>query len=369
VTWPPAAQNALATSLEEFERLGLVRPASVLVTEYLGALTAEQVIDAETASRTLAAYHRERYGDLHQNESEESAAVENLRAAAAAFESLPLAERESLAQRIASRLQSQPVGGTPLLVPGPASDPELLRGSGSLVMSNAAIGTITHKPADLTDANFFLEPGLAPESQERGSRRNLRIRSVPLETAILVGLGLIVFGYVFRNGIDRTIGPNRAETPANGRPRTIPRDVWNHDDYWAHNLRGRAAYLAAHKQDQKAKLAYELLVAETPSDAGALNSLAWLYLTTNDPAVRNPQRALELALRAVEINRAPQILDTAAVARFKTGQPAEAVKLEQEAIDSLPLFVGFEDKRYTDALRQNLETFQNAAASGAPAAP
>ena len=61
--WPPAAQDALATSLEEFERLGLVRPASVLVTEYLEALTAERVIDAETASRIVAAYHRLRYGE------------------------------------------------------------------------------------------------------------------------------------------------------------------------------------------------------------------------------------------------------------------------------------------------------------------
>jgi tetratricopeptide (TPR) repeat protein len=369
VTWPPAAQNALATSLEEFERLGLVRPASVLVTEYLGALTAEHVIDAETACRTLAAYHRERYGDLHRKESEEAAAIENLRAAAAAFGRLPLAERKNLTQRIADRLEPQTVGGAALHVPGPAIDPELLRGTGPLRLSNAAIGTITHKPADPSDAESSLAPGFVPESQERGSQRNLRIRSVPLETAILIGLGLIVFGYVFRNGIDRTIGPNRAEAPANGRPRMAPRDVWNHEDYWTHNLRGRAEYLAAHKQDQKAKLAYELLVAEAPSDPAPLNSLAWLYLATNDPAVRNPQRALELALRAVELSRAPQILDTAAEARFETGQPAEAVKLEREAIDTLPRFAGFEDKRFPELLQQHLETFQNAVPSGAVAAP
>jgi tetratricopeptide (TPR) repeat protein len=368
VTWPPAAQNALATSLEEFERLGLVRPASVLVTEYLGALTAEHVIDAETACRTLAAYHRERYGDLHRNESEEAAAIENLRAAAAAFGSLPLAERQSLARQIASRLQPQPVAGAALHVPGPAIDPESLRGTGPLGLSNAAIGTITHEPTDPSNADSSHEPGLAPESEERGGRRILRIRSVPLETAILVGLGLIVFGYVFRNGIDRTIGPNRAETPANGRPRTVPRDVWNQEDYWAHNLRRRAEHLAALRQDQKAKLAYELLVADVPRDSVALNNLAWLYLTTSDSSLRNPQRGLELALRAVELSRAPQILDTAAEARFQTGEPAEAVKLEQEAIDTLPRFAGFEDKRFTELLQQHLETFQNAATSGAPAA-
>jgi hypothetical protein len=236
-------------------------------------------------------------------------------------------------------------------------------------LSNAAIGTITHNPTDPSDADTSLEPDLESESRERGSRRSLRIRSVPLETAILVGLGLIVFGYVFRNGIDRTIGPNRAATPANGRPRTVPRDVWNQEDYWTHNLRRRAEYLAALKQDQKAKLAYELLVADVPRDAGALNDLAWLYLTTTDPALRNPPRGLELALRAVAINRAPSILDTAAEARFQAGQPAEAVKLEQEAIDSLPRFSGFEDKRYQNLLEQQLAKFQKAAAAGAAVAP
>ncbi len=160
--WPPAAQDALATSLEEFERLGLVRPASVLVTEYLGALTVERVIDAETASRIVAAYHRLRYGELDRNESEDAAAIASLRGAAAAFGSLPPAKRQSLAQRIASRLQSQRVGGAALLVPGPAIDPELLRGTGPLGLSNAAIGTITQRPADPSDADSSLESGLAP---------------------------------------------------------------------------------------------------------------------------------------------------------------------------------------------------------------
>ena len=170
MTSPPVAQNALATSLEEFEGLGLVRPASVLVTEYLEALTAERVIDAETASRTLAAYHRERYGDLRRNESEETAAIENLRSAAAGFGSLPLAERQSLAQRIAKRLQPQPVGRAALQFPGPAIDPELLRVTGPLGLSNAAIGTITHNPTDPSDADTSLEPDLESESLERGAR-------------------------------------------------------------------------------------------------------------------------------------------------------------------------------------------------------
>jgi tetratricopeptide (TPR) repeat protein len=365
VTSPPDAQNALATSLEELEKLGLVRPASVLVTEYLGALAAEQVIDAESTSRFVAAYHRLRYGDLNRNESEDAAAIESLRGAAAAFESLPLAKRQSLAQRIADRLQSQPAGEEPLVVRGWASAPELFGGTVPLEMSSASIGTIAHNPADRSDADSSLASGLAPESLERQNERGLRIRSLPLETATLVVLGLIVCGYVFRNGIDQTIGPNQAERPASGRARVIALDVWRHEDYWAANLRQRAESLAAQNHDQKAKLTYELLIADVPRDPGALNSLAWLYLTTNDPAVRNPQRGLELALRAVDISRAPQILDTAAEARFQSGQPAEAVKLEQEAIDTLPRFTGFDDKRFTKILQEQLEKFQKAAAAGA----
>ena len=120
---------------------------------------------------------------------------------------------------------------------------------------------------------------------------------------------------------------------------------------------------AARKHDQSARLAYELLLSDVPRDAGALNDLAWLYLTSDDPAVRDSKRGLELALRALAISRAPAILDTAAEARFQAGQADEAVKLEQEALETLPRFAGFEDKRFWTLLQRQLEKFQNAAKS------
>ena len=106
-----------------------------------------------------------------------------------------------------------------------------------------------------------------------------------------------------------------------------------------------------------------MLVSEMPKDPDALNNLAWLYLTSDDLSLRNPQRGLELALRAMAISRAAAILDTAAEAYYQTGRADEAVKLEQEALDSLPRLSGFQDTQFVNTLRRQLEKFQNAANS------
>jgi hypothetical protein len=362
VTSPPAAQNALGTCLEELERLGLVRPASVLLTEFLAALAAENVIEAGAASRIAAVYHRLHYGTVDRDDFAEQAAVESLKKAAATIGGLPQPERQSLAGRIASRLQPTPdkLASSPIPFESLVQPPVGTDWAGR--RSNAAVGAIAPQSFD-PSRGLAVESGFVSEPASKQGRRTLRIRSLPLETATLVVLGLIVCGYLLRNGIDQTIRPNQAETAASGQPHVIARDVWRHEDYWAHNLRWRAHHLAAHQQDQKARLAFELLLSDVPRDAESLNDLAWLYLTTNDPAMRNPKRGLELALRAIEIRREPAFLDTAAEARFQNGHPAEAVKLEQEALDTLPRFMGFEDKRFRNILKQQLEKFQKAATS------
>jgi hypothetical protein len=62
-----------------------------------------------------------------------------------------------------------------------------------------------------------------------------------------------------------------------------------------------------------------------PDNAIVLNNYAWLLATCEDPAYRNPERALELARRAAAIEQSPHILDTLAESLFVNGQVAEAI--------------------------------------------
>ena len=205
------------------------------------------------------------------------------------------------------------------------------------------------------------DPDRATKQSTR--RREIRISSVPLETATLVVVGLVVAGYILRGGTDQAVSPGATEASGSKRAKVFAVDVWRNDDYWAANLRRRAESEAARKQERTARLGFELLISEMPKDAGALNALAWLYLTSDDLSLRDPQRGLDLALRAVAIIRAPAILDTLAEARFQTGSPDEAVKLEKEALDSLPRFSGFQDPQFVATLRRQFAKFQNAAKS------
>lgn len=70
--------------------------------------------------------------------------------------------------------------------------------------------------------------------------------------------------------------------------------------------------------------------AENPE---ALNNLAWLYATAQDPGFKDPQKALSLALEAARLKPdEPHILDTLAEAYFLNGQIKEAVETEQKAL-------------------------------------
>jgi tetratricopeptide (TPR) repeat protein len=68
-----------------------------------------------------------------------------------------------------------------------------------------------------------------------------------------------------------------------------------------------------------------------PENASVLNNLAWLYATGPSP-FRNPQDALNLALKAVALSPAPDILDTLAEAYYINGRYADALSTIEEAI-------------------------------------
>ena len=99
---------------------------------------------------------------------------------------------------------------------------------------------------------------------------------------------------------------------------------------------------------------YQQALAIDPDQAEVLNNLAWLLLTAEQEELRDPPRALELALRADRL-RPDQafILDTLATAWWLNDRPERAVAAARAALATNPA-----DRRY---YQQQLEKFLEAA--------
>jgi putative PEP-CTERM system TPR-repeat lipoprotein len=91
-----------------------------------------------------------------------------------------------------------------------------------------------------------------------------------------------------------------------------------------------SAYQAAGSAAEASK-EYEVLIAQQPKNAVALNNLAWLYFEAKDP------RAPELAERALrEAPDNPAILDTVGWIRVQQGQVEQGVQLLRQAAEKAP---------------------------------
>lgn len=98
-----------------------------------------------------------------------------------------------------------------------------------------------------------------------------------------------------------------------------------------HMLLGHAHYM--HKDFPPAITELKHALSIKPDFPHAENELAWIYATAEDANFRNPSEALRLAEHAVQTSPqpVPAILDTLAEALLQNGQPAEALKTEQQA--------------------------------------
>jgi tetratricopeptide (TPR) repeat protein len=93
-----------------------------------------------------------------------------------------------------------------------------------------------------------------------------------------------------------------------------------------------------------------------PGNAGILNHMAWFYATTEDPALRDPAKALAYAQRAVEASNGKDanFLDTLAEAYYANQEFDEAIETEERALDITP---------GVDAYQNQLEKFRDAKAA------
>jgi tetratricopeptide (TPR) repeat protein len=78
----------------------------------------------------------------------------------------------------------------------------------------------------------------------------------------------------------------------------------------------------------------KLLQEVEPKSAEAHNNLAWLLATCPDAALRNPRRAVELASKAVELERAQGMYrNTLGVAHYRAGDWTSAVEALNKSIE------------------------------------
>jgi Zn-dependent protease with chaperone function len=88
----------------------------------------------------------------------------------------------------------------------------------------------------------------------------------------------------------------------------------------------------AAKRYPEAIRAYVQALRLNPEDAQVLNNLAWLYATCEDPALRDPDRALALAQAAARLDPTAHVLDTLAESYFVSGRLEEAVAVAARAL-------------------------------------
>jgi Zn-dependent protease with chaperone function len=89
-------------------------------------------------------------------------------------------------------------------------------------------------------------------------------------------------------------------------------------------------------ENGKALKAFENALALAPEDPEVLNSMAWFYATSDDPAYLRPEEALQYAIEAARGSPAPHILDTLAESFFINGYVDRAIALETEALKKKP---------------------------------
>lgn len=88
------------------------------------------------------------------------------------------------------------------------------------------------------------------------------------------------------------------------------------------------------KNEAKALETYEQVIALNDKDYVAYNNYAWLLVTAEDQKLRNPQKALPYAQKAVDMSGGRQsfALDTLARVHFQLGDVDKAIELQNKAI-------------------------------------
>ena len=115
--------------------------------------------------------------------------------------------------------------------------------------------------------------------------------------------------------------------------------------------------LAAAASERQAVDEIEKALELAPDSVSALNNLARLLVSSSDPAVRDPTRAVALAEKAAQLAREPnaRIYHTLAAAYAGVGKTGEAITAAERCSE---LAAANGDKALADAAQHDLEIYR-----------
>ena len=104
---------------------------------------------------------------------------------------------------------------------------------------------------------------------------------------------------------------------------------------------------------------YKEMRKRQPNNPAILNDLAWLMASSDDPQIRNPTEAINLASKACELtnHRMASVLDTLATAFASADRFDDAVETMQKA---LALSTAKNAKPSVSELREKLRRYESA---------
>jgi TPR repeat protein len=101
--------------------------------------------------------------------------------------------------------------------------------------------------------------------------------------------------------------------------------------------------------------------AASSNDPDSLNNLAWAYATSNDPEIHNASAALDLAKKAVDLEKEepdPDHIDTLAEAYYANGLYEDAVQTERKALGEAAEMQNADLQK--DEFEKHLQKYQSA---------
>ncbi|WP_027359341.1 M48 family metallopeptidase [Desulforegula conservatrix] len=109
---------------------------------------------------------------------------------------------------------------------------------------------------------------------------------------------------------------------------------------------------------EKSAFFYEQADQKNPDNPEVLNSLAWIYATSEKPSLRNPVKAVELAKKAVLLKpESPHIWDTLAESCFASEDYSNAINYGKKAIS-------LAEEKDLDYYKEQLEKYGKKAGMG-----
>ena len=157
--------------------------------------------------------------------------------------------------------------------------------------------------------------------------------------ARLIKKGLVVFFIALALTMAAGLGMEGLGLEAKVRQATLTRLVEQELAVRPHDARLQmqlGALLCEQGQERRGIARLEGALALAPRDPEVLNGLAWFLATAQDPALRDPARAVRLAREAVALAPLPHIWDTLAEAYFAAGDPLRAVAAARAALAARP---------------------------------